>query len=39
MITLSEPLDLWLREMSDKDGISVSELIRRVLDAERKKRK
>jgi len=37
MITISDPLDAWLRELAEEDGISVSEVIRRILDVERKK--
>ena len=35
LIVLSDPLDAWLRERAAVDGISVSELIRRILDRAR----
>lgn len=35
LLSLSDPLDKWLRAESAKLGITVSELVRRVLDAAR----
>ena len=37
LISLSLPLNEWLVKKSKSLGISVSELIRRVLDAEKEK--
>lgn len=39
LISVSEPLDAWLRERAEADGISIAELVRRVLDEARKKEK
>lgn len=36
LIIFGEALDAWLIEQSKLDGISVSELIRRILDEKRK---
>lgn len=37
LIHLSIVLDNWLREEATRNGISVSELVRRLLDKERVK--
>jgi len=36
LINFSEPSVVWLREEAARLGISVSELIRRIIDAKRK---
>ncbi len=35
LILLSKPLDDWLRKEANANGVSVSEIIRRVLDLAR----
>src|SRR5437868_848510 len=37
LISLSEPLATWARERAEKRGLSVSELIEGLLDAERRR--
>ncbi len=36
LLSFSEPAATWLRDEARKLGISVSELVRRIVDAERK---
>lgn len=35
LLNMSDPMDAWLRAEAAKLGISVSELVRRILDRER----
>lgn len=35
ILNVSNPMDAWLRAEAAKLGISVSELVRRILDIER----
>jgi len=37
LFSISDPLDAWLREEAARLGISVSELVRRILDTARQR--